>query len=117
MQARWAREADDALGEHPLPTDYDAIDSLRYTEAVLRETLRLKPPGPHLFMESLADRTIAGTHIPAGTRLFLLVRHAGLESGGLDRPQGVAEEAARRSVHPRIRPRRAVAGLAAAVEV
>jgi len=36
-------------------------------------------------LESLADTTIAGTHIPAGTRLWLPTRHAGVgavERGG-----------------------------------
>ncbi|MGO9247161.1 MAG: cytochrome P450 [Solirubrobacteraceae bacterium] len=49
----------------------------RLAEAVLRESMRLKTVGPLLGLEPLADATICDTHIPAGTRLLLLLRQAG----------------------------------------
>ncbi len=76
IQARWAAEAQEVLGEHPFPVDYETIESLRYGEAVLRESMRLKSVAPVMLVESLMQTTIAGTHIPAGTRLLLLTRQA-----------------------------------------
>ena len=78
IQNRWANEAREVLGEHLFPADYATIECLSYSEAVLRESMRLKPVAVAIPLESLADTTIAGTHIPAGTRLWLATRHAGL---------------------------------------
>ncbi len=78
IQDRWANEAREVLGGHPFPGDYETIERLSYGEAVIRESMRLKPVSVAILLESLADTTIAGTHIPAGTRLWLPTRHAGL---------------------------------------
>ena len=78
IQDRWADEAREVLAEHQFPGDYETIEQLNYGEAVLRESMRLKPVAVALLLESLADTTIAGTHIPAGTRLWLPTRHAGI---------------------------------------
>ena len=78
IQDRWADEAREVLGEHAFPADYETIERLSYGEAALRESMRLKPVAVALALESLADTTIQGTHIPAGTRLWLATRHAGL---------------------------------------
>jgi len=76
VQARWAAEACDVLGEHRFPVDYETIESLRYGEAVLRESMRLKSVAPVMLVESLIETTIADIHIPVGSRLLLLTRHA-----------------------------------------
>jgi len=82
VQARCAGEAEEVLGEDPFPTTFDAVGDLRYGEAVLRESMRLKPVAPVLGVEPLADTTIGDTHIPAGTRLLLLTRYASIHDGG-----------------------------------
>jgi cytochrome P450 len=79
-QARWAEEAHDVLGAERFPSGYDTIAELRYGEAVLRESMRLKPVAPVLGVEPLADTTVASTHIPAGTRLLLLTRYASMQA-------------------------------------
>jgi cytochrome P450 len=79
-QTRVAHEALEVLGEHRSPVDYETIESLSYCEGVLREAMRLKPVAPMLGVEALADTTVAATRIPAGTRLLLLARHAGLKA-------------------------------------
>ena len=84
IQARCAQEADGILGEQRFPATYDSVGQLRYGEAVLRESMRLKPVAPILGLEPLADTTVMGTHIPAGTPLLLLTRHAGLHGGGFE---------------------------------
>jgi cytochrome P450 len=78
IQARWAEEADQVLGDRPYATEYETVDDLRYGEAVLRESMRLTPVVPITGLESLADTEIEGVRIPAGTRLLLLHRRAGL---------------------------------------
>ncbi len=80
IQRRWAAEADDVLGEERFPTGYDQVGEFHYGEAVLRESIRLKPVAPVLGVEPLADVTLADTHIPAGTRVLLLTRLAGLQA-------------------------------------
>lgn len=85
IQAKWATEARDVLGEEPFPAEYDTVDGLRYGEGVLRESMRLTPVVPVSGVEPLADAQVAGVEIPVGTRLLLLHRLAGL--GAVARPE------------------------------
>lgn len=85
VQARCTAETDEVMGEHPFPDEFETVGRLRYGEAVLRESMRLKPVAPMIGVEPLTDTTVAGTHIPAGTRLMLLTRHASIHGGGLER--------------------------------
>jgi len=78
IQAKWAEEAREVLGEQPYATEYGTVEGFRYGEGVLRESMRLTPVAPISGLEPLADTEVEGVHIPAGTRLFLLHRHAGL---------------------------------------
>jgi cytochrome P450 len=80
VQERLSEEACEILGEHPFPPDDDTVNRLHYAEAVLRESMRLKTVGPLLTLEPLSDAAICDTHIPAGTRLLLLLRHAGMRN-------------------------------------
>lgn len=82
IQARWAQETDDVLGEQRLPADHEPIARLSYGEAVLRESMRLKSVANGITVEPLTDTTICDTHIPAGTRLLLQTRHAGRNAIG-----------------------------------
>ncbi|KAJ0025968.1 hypothetical protein Pint_08880 [Pistacia integerrima] len=65
------QELDTHIGRERLPNESD-IQNLVYLQAIIKETLRLSPAAamtvPH---ESLADCTVGGYHIPAGTRLFV----------------------------------------------
>ncbi|GIJ49257.1 cytochrome P450 [Virgisporangium aliadipatigenens] len=52
-----------------------ALAALRYTEAVVHETMRLYPPTPYFPFEPVADTTIAGLRIPRGTPLWIMMTH------------------------------------------
>jgi cytochrome P450 len=80
IQAQWAEEARDVLGEQPFATEYETVEGFRYGEGVLRESMRLTPVVPITGLEPLVDTEVEGVQIPAGTRLFLLHRYAGLQS-------------------------------------
>ncbi|XP_048229518.1 xanthotoxin 5-hydroxylase CYP82C4 [Ricinus communis] len=48
------------------------MTNLTYLQAIVKETLRLYPAAPlSVPREAMVDCTIAGYHIPAGTRLFV----------------------------------------------
>jgi cytochrome P450 len=78
VQARWAEEAADVLGEEPYPSDHETVERLAYSEGVLREAMRLKSVAPIGSVEPLADTEVAGIRMPAGTKILLLTRQAGL---------------------------------------
>jgi cytochrome P450 len=85
VQARWTEEASDALGDKRFVDTYETVQHLRFGEAVLRESMRLRPVIPFTGLEPLTDVTIDDTHIPAGTLLIALFRYAGLYESGVGR--------------------------------
>ncbi|HEY2478199.1 MAG TPA: cytochrome P450 [Solirubrobacterales bacterium] len=78
VQARWAEEAREVLGEEPYPSRYEMVEGLPYGDGVLREAMRLRSVAPIGSAEPLADTEVAGIAMPAGTRILLLTRKAGL---------------------------------------
>jgi cytochrome P450 len=68
--ARLAAELDEVLAWE-LPT-VAHISRLRYTEWVVKETMRLYPPVPSVAREALADCEIGGYHVPKGAQIALL---------------------------------------------
>ena len=78
VQARWAEEATEVLGEEHYPTAYETVERFPYGEGVLRESMRLKSVAPIGGVEPLADTEVAGIAMPAGTRILCLTRKAGL---------------------------------------
>lgn len=82
VQEPLAAEAAETLGGGPLPSSYESTERLVYADAVLRESMRLKSVAPVAGVEPVEDRTICGTRVPAGSRLLLLLRHAGRGPAG-----------------------------------
>jgi cytochrome P450 len=82
VQERLCEEATAAFGRNPIPAEYEATEQLPYAEAVLRESMRLKSVAPTAGVEPNEDKTICGTHIPAGTQLLLLTRQATRTAAG-----------------------------------
>ena len=64
-------ELDIHVGKDKLVEESD-IKMLVYLQAIVKETLRLYPPGPlSVPHESMEDCVVGGYHIPAGTRLLI----------------------------------------------
>jgi cytochrome P450 len=87
VQLAMQREADTVLGPAALLQQFQDHARLTYIEAVAQETLRLKSVAPLLFMEPLHAVELGGIHIPAGTALFLLTRHGGLQAQAFTDPK------------------------------
>jgi cytochrome P450 len=64
-------EVDIHVGKERLVNEKD-INKLSYLQAIVKEALRLYPPGPLSGpRESIEDCTIGGYHVPKGTRLVV----------------------------------------------
>jgi cytochrome P450 len=68
--ARLAAELDAVLADKP-PVAAD-IPRLRFTEWVVKETMRLYPPVPSVGREALADCEIDGYHLPKGAQIAVV---------------------------------------------
>jgi enediyne biosynthesis protein E7 len=102
-RARLEDEVDSVLaGREPQPAD---LDRLPWTAAVISEALRLYPPAWTIERNALADDSVAGIAVPAGSLVavppYLVHRHgefwpdpAGFDPGRF-RPAGDAPAAAR----------------------
>jgi cytochrome P450 len=66
---RVADEVDRVLGERAAP-DYGDLKELTYLDMVLREAMRLYPPGPYGAREATEDLEVGGYTVPAGTTIF-----------------------------------------------
>lgn len=68
IQSTVQNEIDQIVGRSRKVNESD-ISAMRYLPAVIKEVLRLHPPGPLLSWARLAinDTTIDGHHVPAGT--------------------------------------------------
>jgi cytochrome P450 len=69
---RLAAELREVVGDRA-PTAGD-VSNLRYTEWVVRESMRLYPPAWGIAREALADCEIGGFTVPKGTQLFMVQR-------------------------------------------
>lgn len=68
------------------PTSVDQLQSLKITEAVCLEAMRLKPVTPTLYMESLTDTTYKNIQLPKGTSMMLQNKVAQTDSKNFDDP-------------------------------
>ncbi|GLW67686.1 hypothetical protein Arub01_59290 [Actinomadura rubrobrunea] len=66
---RAAAEVDRVLGDRAVP-EYADLKRLTYLDMVVRETMRLYPPGPYGAREATEDITLGEYTVPAGTTIF-----------------------------------------------
>ena len=69
VESRLQEELREVLAGRP-PTVRD-LPRLRYTDMVVKESMRLYPPAWAFGREALADCEIGGYHVPAGTQLIM----------------------------------------------
>lgn len=74
-----AREAEEVLGpvDEPRALDRGALASLGLADRVMRETLRLHPPGALTPREAVSDLVVGGYRIPKGTLILWSAHLAG----------------------------------------
>ena len=64
-------EADQAFSEAICPMSNEVVSTLKYTEVVCIEAMRLKPVTPNLYMQALEDITIQGLEIKKGQTVMM----------------------------------------------
>jgi cytochrome P450 len=77
-QARLAAEAAANLAAAIVAPNHATADRLQFAEGVVRETLRIKPVAPLIFIEAIGPATVEDVALPADTRLLLHTRHAAM---------------------------------------
>ena len=53
----------------------EQLDGLDFLGACIEEAMRLKPVAPYLPLEALANTSVDGVHVPAGTIVWCVLRH------------------------------------------
>lgn len=65
------QELNTQIGREKTAVEYSDLKKLKYLQAIIKETLRLYPPGPlNMPHESMEDCIVGGYHVPVGTRLL-----------------------------------------------
>jgi cytochrome P450 len=85
--ARMGEEARQVLGERTVLDDYHLLDQLKYLDAATREAMRLKPVAPFMAAETNQDVVLGDLAVPAGTVIFMLLRHASERGCELAQPE------------------------------
>ncbi|CAI5498285.1 unnamed protein product [Closterium sp. Naga37s-1] len=69
VEALLLKEVDTTIPDK-LPS-YEDLHLFTYTDAVVKETLRIVPPAPNIARQATFDTTLDGRAIPKGTRFFV----------------------------------------------
>lgn len=85
-------EADEHLGDEPLPRSIADAGRLRYADAVTHETMRLRSVAPLIILAAQKDVVVDDLEIPAGTDLFCVAHAAGLSEDHVADPPSFRPE-------------------------
>lgn len=85
VEERLLDEIDAVLGDRD-PTLAD-LDAMPFTNQVIEETMRLYPAVYLTIREADVDHTVAGHHIPAGTRLVINIRGLHRDPAAWENPE------------------------------
>jgi cytochrome P450 len=91
VQQKVQAEVDGQMGTTGL-LDWQAIDHLPYLDAVINETLRLRPVAPFYGLQANEAVELAGLQIPQGTLIYLLSRPGSLLAENFADPQSFRPE-------------------------
>ncbi|CAG8542774.1 30911_t:CDS:2, partial [Racocetra persica] len=72
-QDRLRKEVLDLFADRNHHPTYDEIEHLKYSECVIKETLRIMPPAPQLLRRTSKDEVMNGYFIPKGTQLWISI--------------------------------------------
>jgi cytochrome P450 len=61
----------------------EQLGTLEYLDACVNESMRLKPVAPFLVLQALRAATIKDVHVPAGTYVWCVMRHASVAESNL----------------------------------
>ena len=70
----------------------EQMDALVYLDAAVQEAMRLKPVGPFLPVEALADITVEDVHVPKGSLVWCVMRHDSMDEKNFANAQVFAPE-------------------------
>src|SRR5437762_2064595 len=68
-EAKFHKELDAVLGDRA--ATFADLPRLKFTEQIVKESMRLYPPAYGLGREAINDCEIGGYHVPAGTQVFM----------------------------------------------
>lgn len=80
-------EAIAIYGNDPIPPTYEKAIALKYTDAVVQETLRIKPVTPQLYLTALKDVEIDGYLFKKGESLITQNKVAQTDANNFIRPE------------------------------
>ncbi|CAG8455731.1 11271_t:CDS:2 [Scutellospora calospora] len=82
------KELNEVLGTDPTKSiPYESLDRLKYTEAFVKEVLRLNPVLPFLWKMATNDDTLGGMKWKAGTSVFINVYGTQTHAKNWDKPE------------------------------
>jgi cytochrome P450/nitrite reductase/ring-hydroxylating ferredoxin subunit len=87
VQQRMQAEVDTVLGTADGLQAYEEARHLAYVDAVIHETMRLKPVAPILGLETNTEVEVGGLHLPRDTSVILLTRPGVLQEDAFPQAQ------------------------------
>lgn len=84
--ARAREEIDAVLGDELTPPDFEATGRMPFVDAIVQETMRLRPVAPFMIHEVLEEIVVGDVVVPAGNMVCSLTRLPALDGKHFDAP-------------------------------